>query len=1030
MKLLPLLIHAVFPAVLAIGMTVATLSAHAQSRAAVQTYIVQLADAPVASYDGRLAGFAATQPARGTKLNVDAANVRAYIQLLDSKRNAAIAAVSSAGGGAILQRYNVAFNGFSAQLTAAEAQKMKGQRGVIAVTADEARVMDTTRTPAFLGLSTPGGLWSKFDSVARAVKGEDVIIGSIDGGIWPEDASFSDKVDPVSQKPVPYFQPGTQVYGAPPAKWKGSCVAGQGFNPATMCNNKLIGAKFFDIGFRAFGAPLWPTDYVGPRDEDGHGSHTASTAGGNENVTALINGIPVGNMSGMAPRARIAAYRVCWSYTNASKARQNSCFNSDIIAAVDQAISDGVDVINFSISGTLTNYLDPVEIAFFNAASAGVFVAASAGNAGPANTVAHMSPWLTTVAASTHDRYTVADLVLASGAVFSGPSYQTQGLPSTPLILSENAGLQPVASLSAADQTSLRRCYNAADRASLGATDASALDPVKVAGKIVVCIRGGNVLNNKGDAVKVAGAAGLVIQNTPATANTTILQPYVVPAIHLAASASSAVLAYAATAGATASFGPATQVPNVVAPVMADFSSRGPSLASASILKPDITAPGVDIIAAYVADNSNQQSVHDAIVAGATGDTAATSLQGTSMSSPHVAGVAALMKQLHPTWSPAAIKSALMTSTGPVYLANGSPDLARFGYGSGHLNPNPASDPGLVYDAGTADYLRFLCGVGSLSAGSDTCQNFGSESPWNLNLASLTAADVLGRITISRTVTNVGTSTATYAGTAEIAGWSATLVPSSLTLAPGASGSFDLNLSRTTATASTWVFGNVNWTDGVHQVRSPLTLRASLFTAPTTVDGTESSGVKVFSVGTGYAGSLAVTPVGLVAATVNNGSVSTDARQCFDLRVAAGTVTARAQLFNSDTQGGSASDLDLEVFNGPGGSGTMVGSSGNGGSNEVVSLNGPVAGTYSACVVGYAPQGGSATFALSTWVVGPTTGAQSLRGIGASKVYLGATASVGASWRVQSGSRYLGVLQYADGDGTPLGSTLLTVDAR
>jgi len=202
------------------------------------------------------------------------------------------------------------------------------------------------------------------------------------------------------------------VYGPPPAKWSGACVAGQGFT-AAMCNNKLIGAKFYNAGFLAFGRPLWPTDYVGPRDEGGHGTHTSSTAGGNEGVDAVINGIPAGSMSGMAPRARLAMYRVCWSYVDATtNGYKNSCFTSDSVKAIDDAVADGVDVINFSISGSQTNYLDPVEVAFFNAAAAGVFVAASAGNAGPANTVAHMSPWLTTVAASTHDRFTVANVTL------------------------------------------------------------------------------------------------------------------------------------------------------------------------------------------------------------------------------------------------------------------------------------------------------------------------------------------------------------------------------------------------------------------------------------------------------------------------------------------------------------------------------------------------------------------------------------------------------------------------------------------
>ena len=1009
---------------LAVGLT--ALGSLASAQSARQTYIVQLADPPAAAYEGGVAGYAATRPVPGGKLNAGAPNVRAYISYLDTKRSNALAQI---GGAAVLHRYGVAFNGFSAQLTPTQASKLKGVPGVVAVTPDEARSMDTTRTPAFLGLSAPGGLWSALDSIGRNVKGEDVIIGIVDGGIWPENASFSDKVD-ATGKPVPYFAAGTQVYGPPPAKWRGTCSAGQGFTSA-MCNNKLIGAQFFNVGFTAFGRPLWATDYVGPRDEDGHGSHTASTAGGNEGSEALINGIAAGRLSGMAPRARLAAYRTCWSYVEAtSGARKNSCFTSDSVAAIDKAVQDGVDVINYSISGSQTQYLDPVEVAFFNAAAAGVFVASSAGNSGPGNQVAHMSPWLTTVAASTHDRFTTAVVTLGSGAAFTGPSYQSTGLPSTAMILSENAGLQPVGTLSAPDQTALRRCYNATDRASLGGSALAALDPAKVAGKLVVCIRGGNALINKGDAVKTAGGAAMIIQNTPATANTQLLQPYVVPTVHLAAADSAAVLAYGAAPTATASFTPAVQAPGVIAPVMADFSSRGPSLADANILKPDISAPGVDVIAAYVADNSSQQAVHDAIVAGATPSGAAASLQGTSMSSPHIAGIAALMKQLHPTWSPSMIKSALMTTATDIKLASGALDADRFGYGAGHVNPNGAADPGLVYDAGPVDYLRFLCGIGSLSATGSTCQTYGSVAPWNLNLASLTAANVLGKITITRTVRNVGKATATYSGTATAPGWTGTLSPTSLTLAPGASGTYSVTMTRTTAGIGSYVFGNVVWTDGLHQVRSPLTLKASLFAAPASISETRKAGATQITVGTGYTGILVTTPSGMQAATLSAGQITTNAKQCFNFTVPVGTQIARFQLFNSDTQGGSGSDLDLEVYNGTGGTGTLVGSSGGGTSDELVDLKVPAAGSYSACVVGYAPVGGSANYTMSSWVIGQPVGKQTLRAPGPMDVVLGGTATIAASWNVNNGSRYLGVLQFKDGVSTALGTTLVSVDTR
>jgi subtilisin family serine protease len=999
----------------ALGLAAVSFAAAGQQQQR-QTYIVQLADAPAAAYGGTIAGLPATQPRAGAKLNVRSPDVRAYLNYLDGKRNSVLAQVNAAG---VMHRYGVAFNGFSARLTAAEAAKLKASAGVVAVTPDEARHMDTTRTPGFLGLSGPGGLWSALDGAGRSIKGEDVIIGIVDGGIWPENPSFSDKVDALG-KPVPYHQPGTVVYTPPPAKWAGTCQPGQGFT-AAMCNNKLIGAQYFNTGFLAFGRPLWPTDYVGPRDENGHGTHTASTAGGNAGADAIVSGIAAGTMSGMAPRARIAAYRVCWSYVvDGTGAKKNTCFNSDSVAAIDKAVADGVDVINFSISGTRTNYLDPVEVAFFNAVAAGVFVATSAGNDGPANTVAHMSPWNMTVGASTHDRFTEATVMLGNGQVVTGPSYQTAGLTSRPLIASTDAGLP------GADPTLLARCFGAADNM------AAVLDPAKVAGKIVVCYRGGNVLVNKGINAKAAGAAGMILQNIPSgplvSADTVFNIAFALPAVHLGSAYASTVLGYAASPTATASFGPGVQAAGVVAPVMADFSSRGPSLANANILKPDISAPGVDVVAAYVADDSGVQSVRDAIVAGSTPSSAASSLQGTSMASPHVAGIAALMKQLYPTWSPAAIKSALMTTATGVKLANGAADAGRFGYGAGHVNGAASANPGLVYDAGPIDHLRFLCGIGTLAASSATCQTYGSVSPWNLNLPSLTASDVVGRIAITRTVTNVAGASGTYTASVDMPGWSATVVPSVLTLAPGASASYTVDLTRTSAPVAAYRFGHVVWTDGAHVVRSPLTLKATLFNAPALIQDTRTSGAQSITVASGYSGALAYAATGMVPATRTGGTVAVNGKQCVNVVVPTGALLARFQLFNADTQGGASTDLDLEVHQGPNGTGPVVGASGGGTSDELVSLASPAAGTYSACTIGYATSNNApAAYTLSSWVVGPAVGKQTLRASGTDTAVVGATTTVAVSWTAAKNQRSMGVLQFKDGAGAVVGTTLVAV---
>lgn len=1030
---------------LATALAAASLTAFAQT-AAKKTYIIELADPPAATYGGGIAGLAATRPAPGAKLDPNAAHVRAYVASLVTKRNAQLARLG--GNVPLLHQYHYSFNGFAAQLTAAQAAALKTSAGVKTVTESALIKADTTRTPGFLGLTAPGGLWSQLDGLSRNIKGEDIIIGVLDTGVWPEDASFGDKVDGSGQ-PVPYHQGGTLAYGPPPAKWKGSCVTGEAFTTG-MCNNKLIGARYFGDAYYASAAAsggAWsvhPTlEFKSPRDGGGHGSHTASTAGGNSGAPASIDGVSAGTMSGIAPRARLAVYKVLWTASDTELGPGNSHDGgqtADILKAIDAAVADGVDVINYSVSGTQTNFADPIEIAFLNATSAGIFVAASAGNNGPGNTVAHMSPWLTTVAASTHDRYTTANLVLGapSGAAFNGPSYQSSGLAGAQIVRSIDVSVGNYATMTQAEKTATERCAlpNAGD----GGTASTQPDPAKVAGKILVCYRGGNVLINKAAAAKNAGAAGLVIQNvpaiggTPASNNSTVLQPYVLPTVHLTVDAYAAIDAFIVQngAGATAGMTPGVQAANVVAPVMASFSSRGPNLANANILKPDITGPGVDVIAAYTLPQLTQQQ-HDAMIAGSFVPAAnATSLQGTSMSSPHLAGVAALLRQQHPTWSPAAIKSAIMTTATGVKLASGAADPDRWGYGAGHVNPNGAASPTLVYDAGPADYGRFLCGL-SLTppSGLGNCATLGSISPQNLNLPSLTAASVPGTMTLTRRVTNVSGADGTFAATVSgMTGWTVAVNPNSLTIPAGGSASFSVTLTRSTAALNSWTFGSLAWSDGVRSIVSPLTARAVGFSAPSLVTDVRSSGAgsKLITITPAYTGSMAVSAVGLVPATRTTQTIATSQTQCVNTVIPSGALVARFQLFDADTEGGgSGTDLDMEVYSGPNGTGSLIGASGGATSAEVVTFLNPTPRTVSACVVGYSADGGK-KYTLSSWVVGPATGTQTLRAAAPSQVYAGSPASVGLGWSVTAGARYLGSLRYFDNTSALIGSTVLLID--
>ncbi|MCW7541059.1 S8 family serine peptidase [Aquabacterium sp. A7-Y] len=979
---------------LALALSVAAWQAGAQ-QAARKPYIVQLADAPAAAYNGTVGGHAATRPAPGARFDIQATGVRSYLDHLEARRQQALSLVA---GAPVLHRYSVAFNGFSALLSDAEVQKLKASRVVVAVTADLPRKPDTSRTPVFLGLATPGGLWSQTDAAARPLRGEDVIIGIVDTGIWPENPSFADAPG------------GAWAYGPPPARWRGSCQAGPGFTRA-FCNDKLIGAQFFDLSFRATGLALHWRDWPSPRDQDGHGSHTASTAGGNAGVDTVINGVPAGSISGMAPRARIAAYKACWAVADPATGEPDiNCWTGDSVAAIDQAVADGVDVINFSISGTRSSFLDPVEVAFLNAAAAGVFVAASAGNDGPANTVAHMSPWLTTVAASTHDRLSVATLTLGNGTSYRGPSL-SRGLPKRALVLSTAVALKPPFDDS---NTDARLCF------------AGSLDPARAAGRIVVCDRGTNARVEKSEEVLRAGGAGMVLLN-PASGDL-IDDAHFVPTVHLPDSVRDAVRSYAASAGATASLSHAAQASDVVAPVMADFSSRGPNLANANLLKPDLTAPGVSVLAAH-AWQPETQAEHDAVAAGTLKPpAAATFLSGTSMSSPHVAGIAALLKQRHPGWSPAALKSALLTSTGGVRLAEGSTDADVWGYGAGHVRPSAAAATTLVYDAGLPDYLRFLCGIGALAPDAPSCATHGAAPPYDLNLPSI-AAEVVGRVRVRRSVTHLGTSQASYVASASLPGFSVQVEPARLTLQPGQSASFSVWLSRSGAPLRDWRFGELVWSDGGQPVRSPIAARALALSVPRQIEDTRPAGTQVFTVGSGFAGRLAATPIGLEPARQQRGSVAAGGSTCFPVVVNSGALYARFALFDEDTSGGGKDDLDLEVYL----NGALVGASAGATASEEVTLERPVSGSYSACVLGFAPQGGQAGFTLSDWVLVPRAAGQapgSLRAVSPSRVELGGTASVGLGWSVAAGRRYLGAVVFSDGAGSEVGQSLVFVDSH
>uniref|UniRef100_A0ACD5XIH6 Uncharacterized protein n=1 Tax=Avena sativa TaxID=4498 RepID=A0ACD5XIH6_AVESA len=707
-----------------------------------------------------------------------------------------------------LHVYDTVFHGFSASLTASRADELRRHPAVLAAFEDQVRQLHTTRSPQFMGLRARLGLWSLADY------GSDVIVGVLDTGVWPERRSLSDRNLP----PVP-------------ARWRGGCDAGPTF-PASSCNRKLVGARFFSQGHTAhYGAATaaassssnGSVEYMSPRDADGHGTHTATTAAGSVSYDASMEGYASGVAKGVAPKARVAVYKVCW--------KGAGCLDSDILAGFDRAVADGVDVISVSIGGgngaVSPFYIDPIAIGSYGAVSRGVFVATSAGNEGPAPmSVTNLAPWIATVGAGTIDRSFPAEIVLGDGRRMSGVSlYSGKPLANNTLLSLYYPGRTGGLSASLCMENSI--------------------DPSLVAGKIVICDRGSSPRVAKGMVVKEAGGAAMVLANGEANGEGLVGDAHVLPACSVGENEGDLLKAYAAnTTNPTATIVFRGTVIGVKpAPLVASFSARGPNGLVPEILKPDFIAPGVNILAAWT---------------GATGPTGLESdprrtefniLSGTSMACPHASGAAALLRSAHPGWSPAAIRSALMTTAIVTDNRAGAVgDEAEAGraatpldYGAGHVALGKALDPGLVYDVGDDDYVAFMCSIGYEANAIEVithrpvaCPSTASRKPSGSDLNYPSISVVLygsnQSRTVVRTATNVGAeASATYKARVEMASSGSVSVavkPEKLVFSPTAQKqSFAVTVAAPSAppAAAAPVYGHLVWSDGRgHDVRSPL----------------------------------------------------------------------------------------------------------------------------------------------------------------------------------------------------------------
>ncbi|BBE71130.1 S8 family serine peptidase [Oharaeibacter diazotrophicus] len=967
-------------------------------------YIVTLADPPAVAYAGGVAGLPATAPdaATGRTFDATSAAVFAYGRALERRQDAVIATLGRPVRTGY--RFTTTVNGFTARLTAAEADRLRGAPGVVSVTPDRAARLEALRTPQVLGLTGAKGIWSRSVD-GRTLTGEDVIVGVVDSGIQPENPAVFDRVD---AKGFPVAAGGTKAYGAPPAKWKGRCVSEPGFSAATACNDKLIGARTFHAGFDLLDLQMAAIEYPSARDSNGHGSHTAATAAGNRNAPLFEGALS----SGLAPRARIAAYKACWSYVDLSviTGATSTCIISDVVAAIEQATEDGVDVVNVSIGGYGDTITDPLSLAFLGATRAGVFAAASAGNDGENGTVGHQAPWVTTVAATTYKGSPKATITLGNGTGYTGASLAT-AVPAAPFVLADaiaGAGVDPAVAIFCGPGT---------------------LDATEAAGKIVVCDRGGGLARvDKSAEVARAGGAGMVLVNVSPDADNLVADLHAVPTVHLPVADRTALRDYAATSGPTAAIGQFAFVAGTPAPVLADYSSAGPGNGRPEVLKPDVSAPGSDVIDAY-AYKPASRAEHDAILAGAVAPAAYNVLSGTSMASPHVAGLAALIRQARPDFGPLDIRSAIMTSATNVVSLGGARDRRVDRAGAGFIDPAGALDPGLVYPVSSADLDGYLCGVGLPPS---VCGSGRATAPERLNQPSVRMT-MVGSGRFVRKVKNVGKTTATYTASLDLRGFAGKVTPASLTLKPGATGAFTVDLTATTAPYGTAVPGYLTWTDGTHRVRSPLLLTTVGMKA-TDVASTQATTTVERTVRFGYAGKVTVVAMGLGPRQTARGTVNghftgqgAGGSECY--RIAAGTshrdfaiarIGSLVRVRVAPVDPNTTADLDLYVHDGDLG---YYEAATKDNSTETLDYLAQKAFTR-VCVV--ARNGDGATpYTISLWeaTAKPATGALVVSGLPRTVVAgLDYELSIGWSGLAAGSSDFGGVLFYR---GTPSNENLL-----
>lgn len=722
-------------------------------------FILTLEDTSLASYDGSIDGFKATSPivTGAVKLDVKSPDSKKYLDYLSEKQSETIKNIGSAISRdfKVVAQYSVTLNALAVELEPDELMTVAAEvPGIVKVEREKIQHLDTDVGPTFIGAP---GIW---EDATNDSKGEGIVVGIIDSGINFDHPSFA-AIGPVDG--YHHVNPlGEGVY-------LGVCAPGYVNTKDDLtyvCNDKLIGAYSF--------VNTDPTyEKYSPEDSGGHGSHTASTVAGNTVVAEMIKPTKTETqtISGVAPHANIIAYDVC-----VEDAGDGGCPGTAILSAIEQATIDQVDVINFSISGGEDPYNDAAELAFLNATNAGIFVSTSAGNNGPdPETTGHRSPWLMSTAASTHNRAYPNGLIEMTGGDSTPPvdiigKGFTSGLASSPIVYAGDYGNA--------------LCYMASEGGVW-------VDGTDFTGKIVVCDRGDTARVDKAKAVLEKGAAGYVLANNEASADALVGDAYVIPGVHISYTDGLLLKAWLASGtGHMASIQGATRNTDASnGNVMADFSSRGPN-GTIDILKPDVTAPGVDIWAAVNSPVPGE------------GVPEYDFYSGTSMSSPHTAGAAALLSAVHPDWTPAEIKSALMlTAVNPgIRKEDNVTSGDVFDFGAGLIQVNLAANAGLIMNETKTDF--------------DAANPADGGNPQTLNLASVYSSLCLAECSWSRTVKNpLAVATSWSTSVVEPDGVTISVSPASFDLAAGAEQVLTITANVEAATIGGWYFGDIQFVE-------------------------------------------------------------------------------------------------------------------------------------------------------------------------------------------------------------------------